>query len=326
MKIAVTGASGRIGNLLVRRLTEAGHMVRVLVHRETRGLRDLPVETIHGSILNPHDLDRLIQDSEVVFHLAAVVSIRSGMSEKLRRVNIEGARYVLESALLHGVRRVVSFSTVHAFHEGTPDTVFDESRPLALDAEMAYSRTKAEALQMTLQFARDKNLEVLALCPTAVLGPYDYEPSLSGKMLIDFYKQRIPVLAPGGFDWVDVRDVTDAAIAALHKGRSGEAYLLSGHYATVRDMAALCSAATGKSAPGWVMPYPLLRLGAPFVEGLSLLTNTRPFYTRDAINTLKNGSKFVSSEKARRELGYHSRPLEETIADAYDWFAKQNYL
>lgn len=326
MKTAITGASGRIGNLLLKMLVENGHDVRVLAHRNRDGFEKLPVEIVGGSILEPPDLDRLTKDCDVIFHLAAVISIRGGFSEHLRKVNIAGTQNLLEAARRQNVRRVVSFGSVHAFSEDEPDTPFDETRPLALHAPMAYSRTKAEALDLTLRFAKENGPEVIALCPTSVLGPFDPEPSLSGQMLIDFYKGNIPMLAPGGFDWVDVRDVVAGALSAMHSGRSGEAYLLSGRYATMSDIVRIIGDVTGRPVPKHVAPYLLLRAVAPLVEVFSRITGTQPRFTRDAVVTLRRGSRFVSSEKARKDLGYTSRPLEDTIADAYQWFAQHNYL
>lgn len=326
MKTAITGASGRIGNLLVRRLLENGHEVRALVHRQSAGLEHLPVEIVRGDILDPSGLDRLTRDCEVIFHLAAVVSVGSAMTERLRRVNIEGTRRVLEAARRQNARRVVYFSTVHAFLEDGPELPFDETRPLALDTRMAYSRTKAEALRMALQFSDENSPEVVALCPTAVIGPDDPEPSLSGQMLIDFYRGNIPLLVPGGFDWVDVRDVAEGALAAMRRGRNGHAYLLGGNYATMSGIAAMIGDITGRPVPRRIAPYGLLRMAAPLAEAYSRMTGARPRFTRDALITLRRGSRFVSSEKARRELGYRSRPLRDTIADAYQWFAQHNYL
>ncbi len=300
--------------------------MRALVHRQSRGLENLPLETIQGDILDPSDLDRLAEGCEVLFHLAAVVSVGSGMTDRLQQVNIGGTRSVLEAARRQKVRRVVYFSTVHAFLEDRPDVSFDETRPLALHARMAYSRTKAEALQMALGFSNNNRPEVVALCPTAVLGPDDPEPSLSGQMLIDFYRGNIPMLVPGGFDWVDVRDVAEGALAAMHKGRNGHAYLLGGNYATMSDIAAMIGDITGRPVPKHIAPYALLRIAAPLAEIFSRITGARPRFTRDAVITLRRGSRFVSSEKARRELGYSSRPLQDTIADAYEWFAQHNYL
>src|SRR5690606_2738302 len=157
------------------------------------------------------------------------------------------------------------FSSVHAFSEFPLDVPLDETRPLAFNSRMVYDQTKAEAMDLAFRFAAEKNMEVLALCPTAVIGPFDFEPSLTGQMLLDFYRRKIPVLVPGGFDWVDVRDVADAAVAALRKGRSGEAYLLSGNYATMTGLAERIHKITGKPVPKLIAPGWLLRLGLPFV-------------------------------------------------------------
>ncbi|MBV6443037.1 MAG: NAD-dependent epimerase/dehydratase family protein [Haliscomenobacteraceae bacterium CHB4] len=326
MKIAVTGASGRIGNVLARRLLEAGHELRVLARRESRALAGLPVQLVRGDLFDEEALAELTIECEALYHLAAVISIQGGKGGEVRKVNVEGTRKILEISSQQGVRRVVYFSSVHAFSEFPLDVPFDETRPLAFNSRMVYDQTKAEAMDMALRFAAEKNMEVLALCPTGVLGPFDFEPSLSGKMLLDFYRQKIPMLVPGGFDWVDVRDVTDAAANALHKGRSGEAYLLSGNYVPMTGLAELINKITGKPAPKLVAPDWLLRLGLPFVYGYSKLTGKPPLYTGEALDTLRYGSKLISCEKARRELGYSARPLEDTIAEAYDWFWQNGYL
>lgn len=326
MKIAITGASGRIGNVLVRRLLEEGHEVRALVRRESKALEGLPLQQVQGDVLDPAALTELTQGCEALFHLAALISIQGGMNGLVRRINVEGTRKVLKISLQQNIRRMVYFGSVHAFSEFPLDVPFDETRPLAFQSSMAYNQTKAEALEMALRFAAEKKMEVLALCPTGVLGPFDFEPSLSGQMLLDFYRRKIPMLVPGGFDWVDVRDVVEAAIAALQKGRSGEAYLLSGTYVTMPELAGMIGNLTGKPVPQFVAPGWLLRALLPFVKAYSKITDTQPLYTSESLDTLRYGSKMISSEKAMRELGYSARPLEGTIADAYDWFGQNGYL
>lgn len=326
MKIAITGASGRIGNVLVRKLLEAGHELRALVRRDSKSLEGLPLHRVRGDVLDMTATAELVEDCEMLFHLAAVVSIQGGMNGLVRRTNVEGTRKVLEISLQEGVRRVVYFSTFHVFDEFPPDEPLDETRSLKFQNRMAYTQTKAEALDFALRFSRENKLDVIALCPTSVLGPYDYAPSLSGQMLLDFYNRKIPMLVPGGVDWVDVRDVAEAAVAAMQKGRSGEAYILSGQYASVPEIVRLIGNITGKPVPKYLAPNWLLRAGLPFVEAYSKITTTPPLYTGEALDTLHDGAKMVSSEKARRELGFSARPLEETIADAYHWFEQNGYL
>ncbi|MBK6930374.1 MAG: NAD-dependent epimerase/dehydratase family protein [Saprospirales bacterium] len=326
MTIALTGASGRIGNVLVRRLLEAGHQLRILQRRDSPALAGLPLQRVQGDLLDPAALSDLARGSEVLVHLAALISIHGARHGRVWQVNVDGTKKVLEACLRQGVRRVVCFSSVHAFSDFPLDGAFDETRPLALDSRMAYQRSKAEALALAMRFAAGRGLEVLALCPTSVIGPGDYGPSLSGQMLIDFYRRKIPLLVPGGFDWVDVRDVAQAAEAALTRGRNGEAYLLSGVYARMPEFARLVETVTGKAVPKYVAPNGLIRLGLPFVAVYARLTGTRPLYTGEALDALQYGSNRISSEKARRELGFSARPLEETVADSYTWFRQNNYL
>jgi dihydroflavonol-4-reductase len=191
---------------------------------------------------------------------------------------------------------------------------------------MAYDRSKAEALSFSLQFATQNTLEVLSLCPTSVIGPFDFEPSLSGQMFLDLYHQKVPLLVAGGFDWCDVRDIAGAAVSALQSGRSGEAYLLPGRYATLLEMAQIAGDITGKSMPTRVAPDALLRFGAPFVAAWANLFGKHPLYTNEALDTVRDGSKYISGKKAAQELGYSARPLETTIADTYQWFEQNGYL
>lgn len=328
MKVAVTGASGRIGNVVVRQLLEKGHEIRVLSRQSPRSLHGLPLEWVQGELLDPGSLQGLMQGCEVVIHLAALISVRGPMGGRVQRTNLEGTRAVLEAAEACGLRRAICFSSIHAFEQHPQAETLDETRPLALQSRMAYDRSKAAALAYSLQFAREHKLEVLALCPTSVIGPFDFAPSMSGRMLIDFYKQKIPMLTGGGFDWCDVRNVAAAAVSALEKGRSGEAYLLGGTYLTVLELSQLVGKITGKPTPGRMRVAPdwLLRLALPLIHLYAWTTGAEPLYTAEALDTLLEGCRDVSSEKAVRELGYAPNPIEKTIADAYSWFEQNEYL
>jgi dihydroflavonol-4-reductase len=145
-------------------------------------------------------------------------------------------------------------------------------------------------------------------------------------MFLDFYRRKIPMLVPGGFDWCDVRDVAAAAVSALEQGSTGEAYLLSGRYATLLEIAQIVGATISKPTPKYITPYGLLRIGVPFLEFYAKITKKRPLFTREALETVREGSKRISCEKAQKELGYTRRPLETTIADTYQWFEQNSYL
>lgn len=326
MQIALTGASGRIGNVVARRLLAAGHRLRVLQRRDKPSLAGLPLEIVSGHLLDRPSLEALAEGCEALIHLAGLISVHGDRGGEVVRINVEGTRQVLEASLARGLRRVIVFSSVQAFSPPPAGRALDESAPLALQSAMAYNRAKAESLLLAQRFAAEHPLEVLTLCPTGVLGPYDYEPSLSGRMLIDFHRGRIPLLTPGGADWVDVRDVADAALAALDGGQNGAAYLLGGRYASISDLAATIGRVTGRRVPRLVAPEWLLRTALPFMGAWARLSGTPARFTPEMLDTLREHPKAVSTEKARRELGYSPRPLEDTLADAFEWFKTAGYL
>jgi dihydroflavonol-4-reductase len=132
----------------------------------------------------------------------------------------------------------------------------------------------------------------------------------------------MPALVTGGFDWVDARDVVGGALRAAERAPTGACYLLSGHWVSVKDLAATVAEITGRPAPRFVCPLPLARIGAPFATALAWLTGTRPLFTSVSLRALRLTSP-VSHELANRELGYEPRPFAETIADTLAWFQEE---
>jgi dihydroflavonol-4-reductase len=152
-----------------------------------------------------------------------------------------------------------------------------------------------------------------------VIGPCDFKLSPVGEVILDLLKRKMSALVDGGFSWVDVRDVVDGAIAAMERGRKGEHYLLTGHWLSVRDLAALVEEVSGVKAPGFVAPMWLAAIGAPFVTVFSRLTGKRPLYTSESIKVLQN-HRHISHAKAEKELGFNPRPTRETVRDIVAWF------
>lgn len=324
MHIAITGANGHLGAALCRQLLEDGHNVRTMVYRKDTALRGLPVGIVRGSLQDAGSLRMLFKDAEVVYHLAGQISIGAVSKEDLWRTNVEGVERVLEACVATGVRRLVHFSSIHAFQPVPRHRVFDESAAPATD--FPYERSKAAAQKMVLDFNGAGGLETISLNPTGVLGPWDYKPSLQGQMVLDLLHRRIPALTPGGFDWVDSRDVARAASAALSQGRSGETYIISGRYASMTDLAAMLGKISGRPMPRLTLPFWFLKALAPVLAGWSAVSGRRVLFTREALSHVEKGHPNVSHAKASRELGYQPRPLEETLLDTYTWLLqhKQN--
>ena len=319
MTVLVTGAGGHIGGNLVRALLAGGRRVRALVRNDTRPLEGLDVERVTGDVLRPETLAPALEGVDVVYHLAGIITIEGDPDGRVWQTNVEGVKNVAASCLAAKVRRLVHFSSIHAFRQPPLLERLDETRPLVEgETEMAYDRTKAAGHREVLA-AVQRGLDAVIVHPTAVLGPIDFKPSAMGQVLLDLYHRRLPALVDGGFDWVDVRDVVAGALAAEKQGRTGQNYLLSGAWRSVKELADLAEEVTGVRSPRFTSPMWLARVGAPFLGGWARVTGRRPLYTADSLRALRSNRR-ISSDKARGELGYSSRPLRDTIADAFEWF------
>jgi len=165
-----------------------------------------------------------------------------------------------------------------------------------------------------------RGLDGVIVHPSAVLGPNDFAPSRTGQVLIKLAQRRLPALTPGGFDWVDVRDVVDGMLAAETRGRSGESYLLSGHWHSVRELAEMAGEITGVAPPRLTVPFWLARSGAPFVTGYHRIFGGEPLYTSESLRAVRTGHR-IDYAKAAKDLDYAPRPLRVTLRDTYEWFA-----
>jgi dihydroflavonol-4-reductase len=325
MITVVTGGSGHIGANLIRAMLSEGRRVRAIVHNDTRALDGLGIERVHGDVLDPASLGRAFDGAEVVYHLAAMVTIRSDRTGRVRLVNVEGTRNVIAACRDCGVRRLVYFSSIHAYDPHPLDQEIDESRALASGKDLpVYDASKAEAERAVLEEI-DRGLDAVIVNPTAVIGPHDYRPSAMGQVFLDLYRRRLPALVKGGFNWVDARDVCAGAMAAERVGIAGDRYLLAGHWLSLYDLAKLIEETTGICAPSLVIPVWLAKLVVPFAAIIGAFTEAEPKFTRASLRAVTQHQR-VSHEKASRALGYSPRPLRESITDTYAWFRERGWL
>jgi dihydroflavonol-4-reductase len=321
--VAVTGPSGHVGANLVRSLIERGHRVRVLVRKATLpALTGLDVELVNGDVREPESLARLVDGAAAVFHAAGVISIAGDPLGLVEQVNVRGSANVADAALAAGVK-MIYFCSVHAFEQAPLSEPIDESRVRVVKGT-AYDRSKAGG-EAEVRKRVAKGLEAMILHPSGILGPYDFGPSRMGRVFVDMFHRRLPALVPGGFDWVDVRDVVDSAIGAWERGRTGESYIVSGRWASMAELAMLAAEITGVAPPRIETPLWLARAGAPFMEAWARVRKTEPLYTRESLLVLQANRAYVR-DKATRELGHAPRPLHESVRDAHRWFAESGVL
>ena len=325
MTVAVTGANGLVGANLVRLLLEQGAEVRPIVYGDCTPLDGLGLECVECDVLDPAAIRRALAGAEVVYHLASVITLSARSHPYAETVNVNGARNVAEACLEDGVARLVHCSSIHAFSPEPADQPVDEGRPLcAADHPFPYDRSKAAGQRAILE-AVGRGLDAVVVHPTGIIGPFDFMPSRSGKGMLDLHHGRTRALVAGGFNWVDVRDVCHGAMAAAEKGRTGENYILSGHYLSLRALAQAVAAITGCRAPRFVVPMWLAGAAVPLAEVWSWATGREPRFTRFTLQTLVHHRE-VSHAKAARELGYRPRPIEETLRDTFDWFRDAGML
>jgi dihydroflavonol-4-reductase len=322
--IAVTGATGHIGNVLVRELIAEHQQVRAIVPpgEDISPLKNVDIEIVEGDVRNLDSLLKAFNGAETVYHLAGIISILPGRKTLLEDVNVKGTRNVTEACLKCGVGRLVYTSSIHALKEPPHGTVITEAQPYDPVSVIGdYARSKAQATLEVLKAVR-KGLDAVIVCPTGVIGPFDFKGSEMGHLVHSYLEQKIKIGVEGAYDFVDVRDVARGILLAGRKGRRGEGYILSGERITIKQLFALLEKISGIKAPAIRVPCSLARFFGVLATPYYLLTGIKPLFTAYSMDVLTSNS-VVSSNKARMELGYNSRSIKESISDMVSWFEIQ---
>jgi len=322
MTAVVTGAAGHAGASLIRELAARGEPLRMLVRSDRRAVAGVSGETLTADLFDREALASAFDGADVVFHLAAQVSVDGDRDGSVRRTNVEGTRRVVEAALMAGVRRLVHFSTVHVYEPFPHDAPLDETRPY-VSGGSAYDVSKIES-EMVAFDAMPRGLEVVCVNPTGVIGPWDFKPSRLGKILWGLYRGTLPAVVQGGFDFVDARDVARAAVVAATEGQNGERYIVGGRYRTLRELAGMVRELSGRRRVSRVeLPLWLARSFAEPSARVVRRLGRVPSLTDESLDVLAHGHPGISHRKAREALGHRPRPLEETVRDTLDWFEAQ---
>lgn len=319
----VTGATGHIGNVLVRELLNQGQAVRALVQpgESPCSLQGLPVETVQGDVLDETSIQAAMEGIKRVYHLAGVITIMPGPKPIVHKVNVEGTKNVLRAAHECGVKRVVYTSSIHAVKR-IEEGVVDESLPYdAHNPYGVYDRSKAEATLEVLKAAQLGQDTVVA-CPTGVIGPYDFLGSMMGAIIRDAAAAKPILYVDGAYDFVDVRDVAAGLIAIADQGACGESYILSGSKISVRYLLETVREITGRGFFQMKVPGGLAKVAALFTPVYYRLAHAIPRFTPYSLEVLRSNSN-ISHAKATRELGYQPRHLYETIVDTLHWLRQQ---
>lgn len=322
--ILVTGATGRIGHVLVKELNKKYGRVKVFV-REKSNLKPLDgcdCEYVYGDILDLESLRKAVEGVDTLFHLAAHINISFYDKKKTLNTNVNGTKNVLKVCMEEGIN-LIYISSIHAL--STSDYVITENSKLCTDTEEKrgiYDQSKSLATKEVLS-AMEKGLKTIILIPTGVIGPYDFRPSSFGLGVIQSVKIGLSSTLEGKYDYVDVRDVVSGIVTAFDLKKYGEMYMLSGH---LLDMKTYIEYLREFSGMPKLKPLALVKKSVAIFLGYILgFFSKKSAITPYSVATLHSNSN-ISHEKATRELGYHPRDIKESLYDQYIWFKDNGYF
>ncbi|MBX2802622.1 MAG: NAD-dependent epimerase/dehydratase family protein [Myxococcales bacterium] len=323
MIVALTGATGLLGANVAEACLAAGHSVRA-THRSTSRrdhLADLDIEWRCAPLGDPLALTEAFEGCDAVIHCAALTSLLAHPTPALVAANVTGTANVIDAARRAGISKLLHTSSTVAVGVSETSEPCDEDSDWNLVARGladGYAITKRDSEQLALQ-AADDTLDVVVVNPGFLFGPRDARPS-SGAMILEVARGRAVASTPGRNSFVDVRDVAAGTLAALTRGRSGERYILAGENCSYLEMMGRIARVVGASPPRFTAPRGLATALGWIGDGVERLTGREQAITTQTVRWGFEPGFVFHSDKARRELGYTTRPVEDGIRAAWAWF------
>lgn len=320
--IFVTGATGFIGSHVVRKLLLRGDRVRVLARNSSprSNIEAFGCEIVIGDLKDSMSLLRCVRGCSRVYHVAADYRLWARNPQEIYDNNVGGTRNLLSACCEAGVEKVVytsSVGTIGMQRDGVPA---DEDTPVKLDDMIGhYKRSKFMAEQVAREFATS-GLPVVIVNPTTPVGAGDIKPTPTGKILLDFLRGRLPAYVETGLNLVAVEDVAEGHLLAETRGRVGERYILGGENWSLEEILDALAKICGRRAPRFRIPWTVALMAGTldnFITGT--LLRREPSIPLEGVR-MSRYKMYISCEKARRELGYHPRPVEKALVEAIDYF------
>ena len=317
----VTGAAGHLGNTIVRQLSLQNGEVRGLVldSDDLTLLEGFNVKLYKGNICDKKSLDEIFKHDEsdevYVIHSAGLISIQNKISKKVYDVNVNGTKNIVDKCIEENVRRLVYVSSVHAIKE--EDDVIKETLDFS-DKYVVGGYAKSKALATQYVLSKSNELDLVVVHPSGIIGPYDFGRNHLVELVRDFSSRKLKTAVKGGYDFVDVRDVASATINALTMGKSGNTYILSGRYETVKNMLNILANEINIKTLKHLTPMWCAKMALPFISMYARIKHIRPLFTAYSLYTLTAKCNFDNS-KAKKDLLFNPRPLKESVMDTYNY-------
>ena len=326
----ITGASGFVGKNLIGELIKKDdiHIYGLFLPNEEKldyFIQD-KITIVRGNVLDEQSVNAFLKNGEgekIVIHCAGVISVYKNNDPFAFLVNTKGTFNMVDASVLNKVDKFIYISSVDSLSRKKPGEIIVEQDHYEIDeVEGVYSKSKVVANNYVLDACKNRSLPSVIICPSALVGPNDPFAAPINQAIRKFINGKLPAITNGGYDMVDVRDVVDGIVNACEKGKIGESYILSGTLISVQDLMKLASKYSNRKPPKIVVPHFIIKMISPFIVLFAKMRHKRPLFTSFSMDCLRQMPVY-SKEKSSKDLGYKSRPLEETIKDTIEWL-KEN--
>ena len=326
MSTLVTGAAGFLGSHVTRQLVARGDDVRVLLRASStnRAIADLPLEYVTGDLRDPASLDRAMKGVKRVFHVAADYRLWAKRKQDIYDSNVGGTKNLLYAAKRAGVEQLIYTSTVATIAVDRPQHPNEFTDAKLEEMVGHYKRSKWMAEKEALGAAKS-GLPVIVAMPTTPVGPWDWKPTPTGKIILDFLNGKMPGYVKTGLNFVGVEECAAGHLLIAEKGRVGERYLLGGENLTLKQMLDTLAKITGLRAPILKIPHGLA-LGVAYANtAFARLVGHEPGIPVEGVKIARH-MMFVDCARAKRELGFQAGPVAAALERAVRWYEANGYI
>ena len=327
MKTLITGASGFVGSAVLRKLIDAGDEVRAMVrpNSDRRNLADLDLELIEGDLGDAVSLKRAVTGCNKLYHVAADYRLWIPNPDYMYHINVAGTGNLIRFAAEAGAEKIIYTSSVAALGLTPDGSPANEKTPVIPEKIVGhYKRSKYLAEQEVLKLFADEKVPVIIVNPSTPVGPRDIKPTPTGRIIVDTLNRKMPAYVDTGLNLVHVDDVAAGHLLACENGSFGEKYILGGEDMTLKAILEEICEIANLTPPKIRIPHNAVLPFAWLAERWAGISGREPRATVDGVLMAKK-KMYFSSDKARKEIGYSSRPAREGLADAIQWFQENGY-
>jgi len=326
MKTLITGAAGFLGSHVTRQLVARGEAVRVLMRPSSnnRAISDLSLEYVTGDLRDPESLARAMRDVDRVFHVAADYRLWARNPQDIYDSNVGGTKNLLAAAKNAGISQLIYTSTVATIAVDRPDLPTEATDASLEEMIGHYKRSKWMAEGEVLQAAREGFPAIVAM-PTTPVGPWDWKPTPTGKIILDFLNGKMPGYVDTGLNFVGVEECAAGHLLLAERGKLGERYLLGAENLSLKGLLDTLAGITGLPAPAMKIPHGVA-LGVAYVESaFSRLVGKEPQIPVEGVK-IAGHKMFVDCSRAQKELGFQPGSVSAALERAVRWYQANGYV